>query len=235
VNEFYVGYQARAPKSLAARMKRVSIALLSFGAMLAVVLMREQSPFPKAVFEFGVAKPYQGILAEWPYPMLLTPTARYLLVMPGKHGATAEVRGLDQTPVRLEGTLIERGVDHMLELVPGSLHGTGPRNTASETRLDLGEVDLTGEIVDSKCFLGVMNPGQGKVHRDCAARCISGGVPPAFLVKDASGDVRVILLTGVSGREILPMVAEPVRIRGRLLRTHGALALETKFSAIRRE
>jgi hypothetical protein len=27
---------------------------------------------------------------------------------------------------------------------------------------------LTGEIVDSKCYLGVMNPGQGKVHRDCA-------------------------------------------------------------------
>ena len=32
--------------------------------------------------------------------------------------------------------------------------------------VDFGEVTLAGEIVDSKCYLGVMNPGNGKVHRD---------------------------------------------------------------------
>ena len=36
----------------------------------------------------------------------------------------------------------------------------------------LGPVELTGEIADSKCWLGVMNPGEGTVHRDCARRCL---------------------------------------------------------------
>ena len=45
---------------------------------------------------------------------------------------------------------------------------------------DLDTFTLIGEIVDSKRYLGVMNPGNGKVHRDCAVRCLSGGIPPIF-------------------------------------------------------
>lgn len=52
----------------------------------------------------------------------------------------------------------------------------------------LGEFTLQGEIVDSKCYLGVMRPGNTKTHRACAVRCIAGGVPPVLLVRDAQGD-----------------------------------------------
>jgi hypothetical protein len=90
------------------------------------------------------------------------------------------------------------------------------------TASDLGQVTLSGEIVDSKCYLGVMNPGNGKVHRDCAVRCISGGIPPAFSVKDAEGRPKILLLAGADGRqlnrEVLDFVAEPITIRGRLTR-----------------
>ncbi len=65
--------------------------------------------------------------------------------------------------------------------------------------MDLGAVTLTGEIVDTKCHLGVMNPGEGKVHRDCAVRCISGGAPPVSGA-DQEGDTRLLLLTGADGR-----------------------------------
>ena len=47
----------------------------------------------------------------------------------------------------------------------------------------LGKQTFVGEIVDSKCFLGVMNPGRLTPHRACAIRCISGGVPPVLLVR----------------------------------------------------
>jgi hypothetical protein len=90
---------------------------------------------------------------------------------------------------------------------------------------DLGVVELAGEIVDSKCYFGVMNPGNGKVHRACAVRCISGGIPPAFAAKDASGAIRTLLLSGVDSREILDLVAEPVTVRGRLQRSEGDLIL----------
>ena len=64
----------------------------------------------------------------------------------------------------------------------------------------------------------------GKVHRDCAVRCISGGVPPAFLVRDASGRTVTLLLANWK-RELLDHIAEPVTIRGRLVRSAGRLTL----------
>jgi hypothetical protein len=98
---------------------------------------------------------------------------------------------------------------------------------------------LTGEIVDSKCHLAVMNPGQGKVHRDCAARCISGGIPRPFVVRDASGESHTLLLVGDDGRklnrEILDYVAEPVRISGRLSRVGSPLVFSADLRSLHRE
>ena len=91
---------------------------------------------------------------------------------------------------------------------------------------------LAGEIVDSKCYLGVMNPGNGKVHRDCAARCLSGGIPPAFVVKDASGVSKTLVLSN-AGR-LHEFVAEPVEISGRLLRSNGMFELRADPGSIRR-
>jgi hypothetical protein len=111
----------------------------------------------------------------------------------------------------------------MIELLPGSL-AAGERADSVPALDELGAVQWTGEIVDSKCYLGVMNPGNGKVHRDCAARCISGGIPPAFLVRDASGNSTTVLL-GRWRHELLDHIAEPVSIRGRLVRSAGRLTL----------
>jgi hypothetical protein len=43
--------------------------------------------------------------------------------------------------------------------VPGTIERNGTSPPAS-TIDDLGSARLSGEIVDSKCFLGVMNPGR---------------------------------------------------------------------------
>ena len=104
--------------------------------------------------------------------------------------------------------------------------------------IDLGRVTLRGEIVDTKCYLGVMNPGEHKVHRDCAVRCISGGVPAAFIVRDASGDSRILLLAGEDGRalnrEVLPFVAEPLEIPATLIRTGSMLTIKANPAQFRR-
>src|SRR6185295_10560967 len=179
-------------------MKPIVIALLIFGVAIGVVLVFAQAPFTASAFEYQQYHEHKGVLTDWPYPMLITGAERFLLVDPGKHGASTN--GLTGKTVELKGALIHRGTDRMLELLPGSLRAiadSGP----SETRLELGEMTLTGEIVDSKCYLGVMNPGQGKVHRDCAARCISGGIPPAFIVRDASSESHTLLFVGDDGRK----------------------------------
>ena len=82
----------------------------------------------------------------------------------------------------------------------------------------MGVQSLVGEIVDSKCFLGVMNPGNLKTHKACAIRCISGGIPPFFVVRDASNHVAYYLLVSKEGlpvnMQVLDKIAEPLRIVG---------------------
>ena len=91
-------------------------------------------------------------------------------------------------------------------------------NSGVET-VALGTATLAGEIVDSKCYLGVMNPGRGKVHRDCAARCLSGGIPPALLT--STGEI--VLLVNHDGKPfakdaLREFVDEVVVVRGGLIR-----------------
>jgi hypothetical protein len=141
--------------------------------------------------------------------------------------------------VQLKGSLIERTPDRMIEVVPASIVvGTSSLLATPSRAIDLGLVTLRGEIVDTKCYLGVMNPGEHKVHRDCAVRCISGGVPPAFLARDAAGDARILLLVGDDGRalskEVLPFVAEPLEISGVLVRTGSTLMLKADPARFRR-
>src|SRR5262249_34230834 len=125
-----------------------------------------------------------------------------------------------------KGERVFRGQDHMIELQPGTLRAVGPGEPAAPA-VDLGEAQLTGEIVDSKCYFGVMNPGNGKVHRDCAVRCISGGIPPAFLVRDANGQTATLLLVNWKP-DVLNHIAEPITIRGRLSRSSGRLTLSAE-------
>src|SRR6185369_14979761 len=120
----------------------------------------------------------------------------YALVAEGKHGAQTAVAGLDGKMIKLRGTLIHRDSIEMIEVAAGSVQVIGQDAASAPASEDLGRQSLTGEIVDSKCYLGVMNPGHTKPHRECASLCIRGGIPPLFVVKDADGrDVHLWLVS----------------------------------------
>jgi hypothetical protein len=102
---------------------------------------------------------------------------------------------------------------------PGSFEVIGePTDDEKRRNVEvIGTVELPGEIVDTKCYLGAMRPGVGKVHRACAARCLSGGIPPGLLVRDKAGGAFVFMLAGADGEEfgIDPQLAAAyVKIRG---------------------
>ena len=106
------------------------------------------------------------------------------------------------------------------------------------TEEEVGEVVLRGEIVDSKCYLGVMNPGSLKGHRACAIRCISGGIPPVLLVRQEDGTARYFVMVleggGMANDTVLPYVAEPVEVKGRLVRNRSREVLYLGEGAITR-
>ena len=242
VPPFYVGYLPTAPAGIA-RFVRRALAGMAVGiAALAGALVVAQNPFAPSLFEFGVERTHEGILREHPYPALEVAgsgdAGSYALVAPGKFGAGPLVQGLDGARVRLDGALIERRGRRMLEVKPGSIARLDTPAATAETGSDLGPVTVRGEIVDAKCFLGVMNPGSSKVHRACAVRCISGGAPPILWARGREGSEAYLYLTGADGRalnrEVLPFVAAPVEIAGRVERVADRWYLRADPRDIRR-
>ena len=245
MKEFYVGYLPQAPPAIR-RFVRLVVALLVLAAVgSAITIAVLQNPFAASVFEFGKTRTLIGTIESSPYPTLVvtrpgkaTPRAsRYLLVAKGKHGADQDVSAYDRKAVTLTGTLIFRGGQTLIEVEPGSVSedkSASPQPTTEAK--DLGVFDLVGEIVDSKCYSGVMNPGEGKVHRDCAVRCLSDGIPPIFAVADFQGAPATFVLTD-HGRKLLPrtflrLAAKPVRIRGHVVQIGDSLRLETDPASI---
>jgi hypothetical protein len=237
MNDFYVGYLPKVPTALACFVRKVIIALGLLTVTTSLVLVVGQMPFANSAFEYGKVRSFEGVVVTQPFPMLLVVRpgevgqqdkySRYLLVAPGKHGADDLVATFDGKQVRLQGQLIYREGGTMVEIAPGSIAVINTAPAVQATTRDLGTVTVTGEIVDSKCYLGVMNPGQGKVHRDCAARCLSGGIPPIFVTTDGHEQFLLVGLDGLAlGRDALrEFIGEPITIRGEVLARGGSRLL----------
>ena len=242
---FYVGYLPT-PPGLARFLRVVVAGLLLGAALVSLGAVLGQQPFAAARYDFGQPRTWEGTLVTTPQPMLLVQRpgdaagqSAFYLVNPGKWGATLGGAAAGER-VRVEGSLIYRGDQTMLEILPETLVSLGPASGAAthpEVEL-LGEQTLRGEIVDSKCFLGVMNPGNLKPHRACATRCISGGIPPILLVREAGGGVRHLLLVGPAGEsigaQVLDRIAEPVEVTGQVERHWDRLVLKVDPARIRR-
>jgi len=254
MNDFYVGYLPKAPPALAGFVRKIIVALGLVVASIALALVAGQMPFANSAFEYGTVRSFEGVVEAQPFPTLLVARpgetgphdkySRYLLVAPGKHGADDLLAGVGGKHVRLQGQLIYRDGETMVEVAPGSISVLDRTPAVQESTRNLGPVTVAGEIVDSKCYLGVMNPGQGKVHRDCAARCVSGGIPPIFIVSDIlSGGITLrgheqLLLVGLDGRALAgdalrEFIAEPIQIQGELLQTGSTHLLKVDPSALR--
>jgi hypothetical protein len=242
-DEFFIGYAPPMPAGLARFVSRTVVSLV-FGVLAwSAVVASGHVPLEGGTFEFGHPQRFAGTIVERPYPALrLDETdghseAALLLVAPGKHGADALVRGLDGRHLVLTGTRIRRGALTMIELEPASLafgQASAPNLRLGAAQAEASSVDrvtVKGEVVDSKCFLGVMVPGSGKTHKDCASLCLRGGIPPALFVQDRAGESALMLLTGASGETInaraLEIAGEAVEMTGMLQRQGGWLVLRT--------
>ena len=163
----------------------------------------------------------------------------YYLVAPFKFGLDrGKLSAFNGKNVSLQGTLIYRGNQTMVEALPDSIKAIDGAQRTDTPYQSLGRQTLVGEIVDSKCFLGVMNPGQLTPHRACAIRCISGGVPPVLLVRQKDGSAIYLLLVSADGKpvnkQVLDLVAEPVEITGEVERQGELLILRADPSTYQR-
>jgi hypothetical protein len=221
---FFVGYLPM-PADLKKFTIIIAVVLLVATTVLSTMFSRQQSLSGKGIIDTSGTVTIEGLLTVDPYPVLHVAgnePKSVILVLIGKHSADDIALPHANTLVSVTGSSINRGGWSMLEISGSESIEKNPEGklvTVPEAQA-LGEVTMRGEIVDSKCFLGVMKPGPGKIHRACAALCLLGGIPPMFVIRDPEGQKFGYLLTDSTGRssskQLSPMVATPVKVNGTL-------------------
>jgi len=251
--DFYIGWMSKAPKSFAKHIKRVLLILFPVALIVAYLLSTSQKKFSTANFEFGKLTEVKGIFYNTPVPMLKVFDKNNLsitipLVGYGKHGAETAIMELEKEKgvslngkeVTLKGTLIYGDGKTLLQVDKNDdpIVNIGAESTVQLQQKDLGTQTIRGEIVDPKCYFGVMKPGEGKVHRDCAIRCILGGIPPVLHVQNEKGESNYYLIVGPNGEKInevlQDIVAEPVSIKARVVQQDDWIILYTSKEKIKR-
>lgn len=228
---FYIGYRERAPEALAPFLKRVAFGVAAVFAIVAAVLAIAQRPLPEGTFEFGTRRELTGVLHETPVPTLVLdeaipatdagspPDVRTLiLVGPGKSGLPEFARGAHGTRVRFRATLAYAGDLLAAEMNDPESFEILERGADVAPVPSGASVEHVGELVDTKCWSGVMRPASGKVHRACAVRCLAGGIPPGLRVEGTDGGVTVYLLDDAEGSG--PAAIDP-QWAGRRIRVIG--------------
>ena len=232
-DEFYVSYidgsLGSKTKQILKRFVIVSIVIIIAGALL---FSFSQKPFKNSSFELTSATKLTGTFHENPYPMLRVEIAEntfknILLVGFGKSSANPfleniikEVKNINGKTLSIEGNLIYYNGKTLMQITNDekvTLSKGSPSNKAPQ-KIAISEMTFQGEIIDPKCYFGVMKPGKGKIHRSCAARCISGGIPPVLATTDNNNIAEYYLITDDNGNAIheaiLPFIGKPSEITG---------------------
>src|SRR6187549_613179 len=251
--DFYIGWMPKAPRSFAKHVKKLLLILFPVALSIAYLLSTSQKKFSTASFEFGKLTEVKGFYYSNPVPMLKVFNKNNLsitipLVRYGKHGAEMAIMELEKEKgvslngkeVILKGTLIYGDGKTLLQVDKNDnpIVNIGVESTVQLQQKDLGTQTIRGEIVDPKCYFGVMKPGEGKVHRDCAIRCILGGIPPVLHLQNERGESNYYLIVGPNGEKInevlQDIVAEPVSIEAKVVQQDDWVILYTGKESIKR-
>ena len=216
--------------------------------IIAFLLVLFQKPFNNHIFQLGNVSEISGIYHSVPVPILEVSdelpegfSNNVLLVGFGKFGAEGIMNGiqsnegsLERRNITLQGTMIYGDGKVVLELTRKNKSLVSINSETLLPEVEAVQVARAftgvGEILDPKCYFGVMKPGEGKIHRSCAVRCISGGIPPVFR-SGSIGNYSYHILTGPNGqkinKEILDFVGRPVSLTGTSFTQNGWGVLKT--------
>lgn len=257
---FYIGWMPKASAGFAKQVRKVLFILFPLALIVGLMLASFQKKFSASNFEFGKRTEIKGIYFNNPVPVLKVIAGKdtwgnvsYItipLVGYGKHGAETAIMELEKErnvsfnnkELTLKGTLLYSDGKTWLQVSKeeNPVINVGKDADASllPQQKDLGVQKIKGEIIDPKCYFGVMKPGEGKVHRDCAIRCILGGIPPVLKVMNEKGEKNYYLLVGPNGEKmnetVRDYVAEPVEVEARAVQQDDWVVLYVKDKKIKR-
>jgi methionine sulfoxide reductase heme-binding subunit len=233
---FYIGWLGNIDIPTSKALKHFIIPSILIGFLFLLSFTFSQKKIANAEYRSDEIAEYTGIVSNTPFPHIRFTKSKDVfgnpknevlpLVNAWKFGADTLIskwcKRNNSCPATIRGTIISRVGVNIMELSEEE-NSFLPSETPSisiQSKIKLiGKASLRGEIIDPKCYLGAMNPGEGKPHRSCAIRCISGGIMPMVTYLE-NNERKYAVLVGTDGEKInskiLDFVAEPVQIEGTL-------------------
>lgn len=225
---FFIGWEDKPASAPVSHSKSRAIILLVIALGLAGVVAALQQGFTSPAKWDFTETTFDGILLAEPYPTLISGGEVYYLVLQNKQAVSVT----DATPfhlstVNIVGTLIEDPDQPVAMIAVKNAEAISSTGNAVPNPLQLASapesVTLRGEIVDSKCAFGAMNPAVFKPHRACAIACLSGDIPPVLVVRhDGGASATHYLLLDADGKPMketaIKYAALPVEVSGQVTR-----------------
>jgi len=236
----YVGYLETPRRHRAFLKVVVPLVMLVLIAAPALIAASQRDP-GDAVWDISAERSWTGAVVMDPYPTLVEPDGTgWLVVGMGKFGIHDRLSAADGRLCTLRGYALNRGDRRMIELIPGDdavslQEGADAPHDASGPAPRV--ITVVTEIVDGKCYLGAMKPGDGVAHRSCAILCIRGGLPPMLdaRIPGAAGVIPLLLVDGSASLppRVLAMVGERVEITGSFSVRSGIPTVSARSDGIR--
>lgn len=223
-NPFFIGWEEKPAAASVQKSKRVALLWLAIGLIAFAVGAALQQGF-RAQGTWDLSEQsFTGVLLADPYPTVVTDSGVYYLVLPTKHAVSVEdVAAMHLNSVDIVGSVIEDPNQPVAMIAVKNVDAISSTGVINADPLQLASasnpVTLRGEIIDSKCAFGAMNPATLKPHRACAIACLTGNIPPVLLVRHDGGTSATHYLLvddqGHSMKEIaLEFAALPIEVSG---------------------
>ena len=235
----YVGYLPVPPRH--ARFLRVFIPVALWGLVVinGAILLAMREP-GAATWNTNSAVTLTGRIRDDGAPVLITDAGEtVLIVRDSKLGAFGGPPR--EGPAEISGFILERDGRRMIEITRAESDRLASRLVDEQSPRAFprtSPVTIRGEILDAKCFLGAMKPGDGKAHKACATLCIRGGIPAAMRIRRADGAETLALIVGPGfapfPASLEPFIADPIEIDGAMFRIGDMDAIAVDPDSVRR-
>jgi hypothetical protein len=190
-DDYFIGYLDM-PQKHRRFLLQLTPALLLFSGGLGALVSSSQNYSGNANWDSDVIT-LKGVFILDPYPTMITESpdgelVKYYLVNSGKHALEEHYARHVGKNIEISGLELYRDHMHkvrMFEVIEDSLTVFDYNHTMQHDTMlhshDTEAIQVSGRIVDSKCWLGAMRPGTGYVHSGCGRLCLEGGIPPFFV------------------------------------------------------
>ncbi len=122
------------------------------------------------------------------------------------------------------GGIVAAGLGITVMAQPPEGHGQHEHKESDEGKL----VTVTGELIDTACFVASAGDAKGSDHATCAKECMSSGVP-AGILPEGSKDARAMMFLLTNPTVLAPYVAQTIKVEGKAFEDMHAIDVQKLY------